>query len=173
MEILRSSNIEKNKNIPVIAVTARSDDDNEYLSEGFAGSIHKPFTMKQLMDVTRKIVGQKEATDQSPDFSVILSGEDNRQEMLRLFIAEARKDVDSIVTAISQNDLKTVQSILHKNLPLWETVHINYPLMQLRKLVTTATGSWTKRQITDIQEIIRSMKEIIDFAEHKLQEEKQ
>ena len=173
LEILRSSNIEKNKNIPVIAVTARSDDDNEYLSEGFAGSIHKPFTMKQLMDVTRKIVGQKEATDQSPDFSVILSGEDNRQEMLRLFIAEARKDVDSIVTAISQNDLKTVQSILHKNLPLWETVHINYPLMQLRKLVTTATGSWTKRQITDIQEIIRSMKEIIDFAEHKLQEEKQ
>ena len=173
LEILRSSNIEKNKNIPVIAVTARSDDDNEYLSEGFAGSIHKPFTMKQLMDVTRKIVGYKEATDQSPDFSVILSGEDNRQEMLRLFIAEARKDVDSIVTAISQNDLKTVQSILHKNLPLWETVHINYPLMQLRKLVTTATGSWTKRQITDIQEIIRSMKEIIDFAEHKLQEEKQ
>ena len=45
--------------------------------------------------------------------------------------------------------------------------------MQLRKLVTTATGSWTKRQITDIQEIIRPMKEIIDFAEHKLQEEKQ
>ena len=72
LEILRSSNIEKN--IPVIAVTARSDDDNEYLSEGFAGSIHKPFTMKQLMDVTRKIVGQKEATDQSPDFSVILYG---------------------------------------------------------------------------------------------------
>lgn len=173
LEMLRSSNIEKIKNIPVIAVTACPDDDNEYLSKGFAGSIHKPFTMEQLMDIIGKVVVQKGETDWKPDFSVILSGEDNRQEMLRLFIEEMREDMVSIVTAIDQNDLKAVQSILHKNLPLWETVHINYPLIQLRKLVTTTTESWTKRQITDIQEIIRSMKEIIDFAEHKLQEERQ
>lgn len=171
LEILRSSNIEKNKNIPIIAVTARPDDDNEYISRGFAGSIHKPFTIEQLMNITGETVYQKEVTDQFPDFSVILSGEDNRQEMLRLFIEETRKDIVSIVAAIDQNDLKTVHSILHKNLPLWETVHINYPLVQLKKLVTTATDSWTKAQITDIQEITRSMKELIDFAEHKLQEE--
>lgn len=171
LEMLRSSNIEKNKNIPVIAVTARPDDDNEYLFRGFAGSIHKPFTIEQLMDVTGKTVSSKEATDHQPDFSVILSGENNWQEMLHLFIEETRKDMVSIVAAIDQNDLKTVHSILHKNLPLWETVHINYPLVQLKKLVTTATDSWTKAQITAIQEITRSMKELIDFAEHKLQEE--
>lgn len=171
LEMLRSSNIEKTKNIPVIAVTARPDDDNEYLSRGFAGSIHKPFTIEQLMEIIGKTVSQKEATDQLPNFSVILSGEDNRKEMLRLFIEETRKDMVSIITAIGQNDLKAVRSILHKNLPLWETVHINYPLVQLKKLVTMATDSWTKEQITDIQEIIRSVKELIDFAEHKLQEE--
>uniref|UniRef100_UPI00359C9D07 ATP-binding response regulator n=1 Tax=Bacteroides ovatus TaxID=28116 RepID=UPI00359C9D07 len=171
LEILRSSNIEKNKNIPIIAVTARPDDDNEYLSRGFAGSIHKPFTIEQLMNIAGKTVCQKEVTDQLPDFSVILSGEDNRQEMLRLFIEETRKDIVSIVAAIDQNDLKTVHSILHKNLPLWETVHINYPLVRLKKMVTTATDSWTKEQIADIQEIIRSVKELIEIAEHKLQEE--
>ena len=171
LEMLRSSNIEKNKNIPIIAVTARPDDDNEYLSRGFAGSIHKPFTIEQLMNITGKTVCQKEVTDQFPDFSVILSGEDNRQEMLRLFIEETRKDIVSIVAAIDQNDLKTVHSILHKNLPLWETVHINYPLVRLKKMVTTGTDSWTKEQIADIQEIIRSVKELIEIAKHKLQEE--
>lgn len=171
LEMLRSSNIEKIKNIPIIAVTARPDDDNEYLSRGFAGSIHKPFTTEQLMDIVGKIVSQKKIAGQIPDFTIILSGEDNQQEMLRLFIEETRKDMVSIAAAIDQNDLKTVHSILHKNLPLWETVHMNYPLVQLKKLVTTTTDSWTKEQITDIREIIRSMKELIDFAEHKLQEE--
>ncbi len=171
LEILRSSNIEKTKGIPVIAVTARPDDDNEYLAKGFSGSIHKPFTMEKLMDVAGKVAGQKAATTWAPDFSVILRGENDRSEMLRLFIEETRKDMVSIVTAIGQNDLKAVRSILHKNLPLWETVHINYPLVQLKKLVTTNADSWTKEQITDIQEIIRSVKELIDFAEHKLQEE--
>ena len=152
-------------------MTARPDDDNEYLSRGFAGSIHKPFTIEQLMDVTGKQSPQRKQQITNLIFSVILSGENNWQEMLHLFIEETRKDMVSIVAAIDQNDLKTVHSILHKNLPLWETVHMNYPLVQLKKLVTTATDSWTKVQITDIREITRSMKELIDFAEHKLQEE--
>lgn len=171
LEMIHSSNIEKNKNIPVVAVTARPDDDNEYLSRGFAGSIHKPFTIEQLMDIIGKTVSLKEATGQLPDFSVILSGEDDQKEMLGLFIEQTRKDMVSIAAAIDQNDLKTVHFVLHKNLPLWETVHINYPLVQLKKLVNTATYSWTKEQITSIQEIIRSVKKLIDFAEHKLQEE--
>lgn len=171
LEMLRSSNIEKNRNIPVIAVTARPDDDNEYLSKGFAGSIHKPFTMEQLMDVTGEIAGRKEATSRIPDFSVILSGEDDCREMLCLFIGETRKDMASMVAAIDRNDLKTARSILHKNLPLWETVHINYPLEQLKELVTTDSDSWTKEQILEMQKIIRSIKELIDFAENKIREE--
>lgn len=171
LEMLRSSNIEKNRNIPVIAVTARSDDDNEYLSRGFSGSIHKPFTMEQLMDVTGEIAGNKEATGQIPDFSVILSGEDDWHEMLRLFIGETRKDMASMVAATDRNDLKTVRSVLHKNLPLWETVCINYPLERLKELVRIDSNSWTKEQILEIREIIRSVKELIDFAEYKIREE--
>ena len=41
LELLRASNMENAKTIPVIAVTARVDDDNEYLSGGFSGCIHK------------------------------------------------------------------------------------------------------------------------------------
>ena len=50
LELLRASNMENAKTIPVIAVTARVDDDNEYLSGGFSGCIHKPFSMEELIN---------------------------------------------------------------------------------------------------------------------------
>ena len=172
LEMLRCSNIEKAKCIPVIAVTARPDDDNEYLSKGFAASIHKPFTMEQLMEITCKTIGPKESKSLEPDFSVILSGEDDEREMLRLFIEETRKDLASIHAAMEQNDLKTIHSILHKNLPLWETVRLNYPIMKIKELVIAKTEQWTEKQVEEIHAIIRSVEALIDFAEHKLQENK-
>lgn len=171
LEMLRSSNMGKAKSIPVIAVTARPDDDNEYLSKGFSGSIHKPFTSEQLMEITRKTVGQKEAKSPEPDFSVILSGEDDEREMLRLFIEETRRDLKTLVAAIERSDLKTIHSVLHKNLPLWETVRLNYPIGKIRELVVSGTGRWTREQVQEIQEIIPTVEGLINFAEHKLQEE--
>ena len=76
-----------------------------------------------------------------------------------------------MVAATDRNDLKTVRSVLHKNLPLWETVCINYPLERLKELVRIDSNSWTKEQILEIREIIRSVKELIDFAEYKIREE--
>lgn len=171
LEMLRSSNMGKAKSIPVIAVTARPEDDNEYLSKGFSGSIHKPFTSEQLMEVTRKTVGQKESKSPEPDFSVILSGEDDEREMLRLFIEETRRDLKTLVAAIERSDLKTIHSVLHKNLPLWETVRLNYPTGKIRELVVAGVNRWTREQIQKIQEIIPSVEGLINFAEHKLQEE--
>ncbi len=172
LEMLRSSNIEKAKCIPVIAVTARPDDDNEYLSKGFVACIHKPFSMEQLMEITCKAIGPNESKSQKPDFSVILSGEDDKREMLRLFIEETRKDLASIHAAMEQNDLKTIHSILHKNLPLWETVRLNYPIMKIKELVIAETEQWTEKQVEEIHAIIRSVEALINFAEHKLQENK-
>lgn len=171
LEMLRSSNMGKAKSIPVIAVTARPDDDNEYLSKGFSGSIHKPFTSEQLIEVTRKTVGQKESKSPEPDFSVILSGEDDEREMLRLFIEETRRDLKTLVAAIERSDLKTIHSVLHKNLPLWETVRLNYPIGKIRELVVAGMDRWTREQVQEILEIIPSVEGLINFAEHKLQEE--
>ena len=63
LELLRASNMENAKTIPVIAVTARVDDDNEYLSGGFSGCIHKPFSMEELVfrveAILRRVRGKK------------------------------------------------------------------------------------------------------------------
>ena len=50
VKLLRASNIPQARNIPVIAVTARSEMDEKALHEhGFAGCLHKPFTVKELL----------------------------------------------------------------------------------------------------------------------------
>ena len=50
VKLLRASNIPQAKTIPVIAVTARSEMDKDALCEhGFAGCLHKPFTVKELL----------------------------------------------------------------------------------------------------------------------------
>ena len=50
LNLLRASNIPQAKTIPVVAVTARSDmKREEFLQHGFAGSLHKPFTVNELL----------------------------------------------------------------------------------------------------------------------------
>lgn len=122
LELLHGSNIEAARTVPVVAVTARADDESTYTSCGFAGCIHKPFTMEGLMDAVMRITGQKEEQEWKPDFSLILSGEDNREEMLALFITESPKDLQALSHALEKQDKEAASSILHKNLPLWETV---------------------------------------------------
>lgn len=52
VKLLRASNIPQARTIPIIAVTARSEMDEEALQEhGFAGCLHKPFTIKELLSV--------------------------------------------------------------------------------------------------------------------------
>ena len=170
LELLRASNMENAKTIPVIAVTARVDDDNEYLSGGFSGCIHKPFSMEELINAVAQVIGEKDKKEYEPDFSLILSGEDNRQEMLGLFIEESRKDLAALTAALDRQDKEVAASILHKNLPLWETVRLDFPLSHLRELVTEPAAEWTEEQYMEIRDIIRAVEKLIAYAE-KIREE--
>lgn len=52
LKLLRASNIPQAHEIPIIAVTARSEmDDQSLQAHGFAGCLHKPFTAKELLAV--------------------------------------------------------------------------------------------------------------------------
>ena len=165
LELLRTSNMENAKIMPVIAVTARVDDDSEFLSGGFSGCIHKPFSMEELIDTVAQVTEEKKPKEHEPDFSLILSGEDNREEMLGLFVEESRKDLTALTDALNRQDKATAASILHKNLPLWETVRLDFPLSHLRELVTNPAAEWTDRQSVEIREVIRAVEKLIEYAE--------
>ncbi len=166
LELLRSSNMERAGTIPVIAVTADMDPEEEYLSQGFAGCIRKPFRMNELLETVSRIVRENRRTAWQPDFSLILTGEDNKGEMLGIFIRESRKDLDRLHGALERDDRQTVREILHKNLPLWTSVRLDYPIEELQAIVLSEPELWTEEQIRCIYKVGEAAGKLIACAEN-------
>lgn len=165
LELLRRSNIPQAKAIPVIALTARMDDEREYLSHGFAGCIRKPFTVETLLEGMEKVLTPgKEETGRQPDFSLILQGEDKPEEMLGIFISESRKELSRLHAALERGDRKAVHDILHKNLPLWESLRLDYPLETLRRTATADPALWTETDMERIREIEKAAGRLLRHA---------
>lgn len=171
LELLRASNMENARTIPVMAMTARVDDDSEYLSGGFSGCIHKPFSTGELIKAVAEVAGEESPREHEPDFSLILAGEDNKKEMLGLFIEESRKGLAVLTDALDRQDKAAAASVLHKNLPLWETLRLDFPLSRLRELVTDSATEWTEGRFMEIREIIRAVEKLTAYAE-KIREER-
>ncbi|MFG6409504.1 MAG: response regulator, partial [Bacteroides acidifaciens] len=106
VKLLRASNIPQAKTIPVIAVTARSEMDKDALCEhGFAGCLHKPFTVKELLMTVNE--GQLSADEvhitedminTGINFSALTaySGDDPEAaySIIQTFVEETKKNVE-------------------------------------------------------------------------------
>lgn len=117
LRLLRASNIGQARSIPVIAVTARSDMRREdFLKHGFAGSLHKPFTVGELLE-------QLGATPSAVDFSALtaFSADDPEaaQSILRSFVAETRLNARRLQESLEAEDADGVAAMAHKMLPLF------------------------------------------------------
>lgn len=166
LALLRSSNMEKARTIPVIAMTADVDPEDMYLSGGFAGCIRKPFRMDDLMETVARIAGKSVQLTWQPDFSLILSDEDDREGMLGVFISESRKDLDRLHEALRKDDRQAIREILHKNLPLWISVRLDYPVEEVQGIILSEPEFWTEKQMSSIHTIEIAAGKLITYAEH-------
>lgn len=166
LELLRSSNIEQANTIPVVAMTAGMDDGQEYLSRGFSGYIRKPFLTEDLVRGILKSIGSCRKRAWTPDFSLLLTDEDNREEMLEIFLSESRKELSRLQDALHEGDRHCIHGLLHKNLPLWETVHLDYPVETLRDLIVAGPGNWQEKEMMEIHKIKRAAEKLADHAEN-------
>lgn len=166
LTLLRSSNMEKARAIPVIAITADMDPEDVYLSKGFAASIRKPFRMDDLMGTVARIAGKGARPAWQPDFSLILSDEDDREGMLEVFISESRKDLARLYEASEKDDRQTIREILHKNFPLWISVRLDYPVKELQNIIQAEPESWTEAQMDCIHGIEVAAGKLITYAEN-------
>lgn len=165
LELLRSSNIPQARSILVVALTAHVNKEEEYLSRGFAGRIRKPFTIESLSEGVARTIGIPGNRAWNPDFSLILSGEENRREMLDEFARESRKDLRVLSQALESGDRRTAREVLHKNLPLWESVRLDYPLEELRRITTSDPEGWTEKELEQIRDIAEAADRLAAFAE--------
>ena len=116
VKLLRASNIPQARNIPVIAVTARSEMDEKALHEhGFAGCLHKPFTVKELLLTLNE--GQMAADEAHITHDMQLTADALPEENPSTEIDSKRESAHpsfnfSALTAFSEDDPEAARSII-------------------------------------------------------------
>ena len=156
LELLRTSNIPRAWEIPVIAITARSDKKGKYLTAGFADCLYKPFSEEELLAAVSQM-------DRS-DFAAIMEGEENVEEMLDLFIEDTMDELAGIRDAFSTGDYKKLGSIIHKAAPLWEMIRINIPQSELREMASMPSEKWGGLSDERIEELIKAVEHAVEKA---------
>ena len=156
LELLRTSNIPRAWEIPVIAITARSDKKGEYLTAGFADCLYKPFSEEELLAAVSQM--------DRPDFAAIMEGEGNVEEMLDLFIKDTMDELAGIRDAFSTGDYKKLGSIIHKAAPLWEMIRINIPQSELREMASMPSEKWGGLSDERIEELIKAVEYAVKKA---------
>ena len=131
LKLLRASNIPQAQTIPIIAVTARSDmKREEFTSCGFAGCLHKPFTVQELLCETN--ISGAEApvagtcvSGSSPeyDFSALTAFADNdpvaAKSIMESFVSETRLNAARLQKAVDARDMDELVAVSHKMIPVF------------------------------------------------------
>ena len=187
LELLRASNIPQARTIPVIAVTARSDmKPEEFKAHGFAGCLHKPFTVNELLQelniegigTSQELIPQSgELSDSaiassSPncpyDFSALtaFSGDDSKaaKSILESFVSETRLNIERLQKAVDTADTDELAAVSHKMIPLFTLIGATELVEQLKILETSRGIPFTEEQekralrsLVLIEDIIQSM----------------
>ena len=152
LQLLRASNIPQARTIPVIAVTARSDmQPEEFVTHGFSGCLHKPFTVSELKEVLAGVgvavqLAQALPEEQTvvllsadaPDFSALtaFSGDDAEaaRSIVESFVEETRENLRRIREALEKDDVERLSAVAHKMLPLFTLIGAKRVVALLRRL---------------------------------------
>ncbi len=138
LRLLRTSDIPQARSIPVVAVSARMDMDLPQLLEaGFAGCLHKPFTVDELVRLVTTIEQRGTQTFESSkppvfgeidlpgvlDFSALTAFGGDDQEaiasILESFVSETRINANRLRKALEIREVDQIASMAHKMLPLF------------------------------------------------------
>lgn len=165
LQKLRSLDVPQAKNIPVIAITARSDmDETDFCTQGFAGCLHKPFNQTELLKIFKTHMqedwkGNTVQTDSKPsdtectyNFSPLtaFSGDDPAaaHEILETFIGESTKNYERMKQALSNKDMADLCNVAHKMLP-------TFTMIEARKAIPALQWLEFHRGNTDISDEAR------------------
>lgn len=171
LKLLRASNIFQAQTIPVIAVTARSDmKPEEFTAHGFAGCLHKPFTVAELFrELNVEGIGQAPApqSEEMPyNFSALTAFSDDDPEaaksILESFVSETRLNAERLQKAVETADMDEVATVSHKMIPLFTLIGATELVEELKILESLRSTPFTAEQerrvlhsLTLIGDIIR------------------
>ena len=140
LALLRNSSIGNSRTIPVVAMTARGDNQKEdYLKAGFADCIYKPFLLPDLLNLLSTIRECREDENQKVDFNTMLAEVNDKAELLGSFIEQSKQDADELASSMNGNDRKRLREIAHRMQPMWDLLQMGNTLSDYRTLLKDTT----------------------------------
>lgn len=170
LELLRTSNVNNSKTIPVIVATASgSCTKEELLKKGFSDCIFKPFSKQDLLEIADRNIADKEENDDEPDFAVILAYGDE-VEMLDKVISVTEQDMQNFKNAAERKDLKELDELIHHLRSSWVILNMDKSLWELHKLLKN-TASYGEEELQNaIDTVLETGETIIRCANEKKKE---
>lgn len=128
VERIRNAKFSRAKEIPVVALSARSDVSmGTYKEAGFTTFLPKPFTSQQLLSVIANLTGLLENKNidnlnvKKASFNALIDFAEEDQKAARLilntFVDENADTIFKMRTALNSNDWQTIKELAHKLLP--------------------------------------------------------
>ena len=162
LELLRKSRIGNSKEIPVVAMTARSESEREdLLNAGFDGCIFKPFSMNELLRVTASVIKGREPGSET-DFSMMLANVSDKRKILRTMIESCEKDIVALKLAMTAENRESMRTIAHRMFPMWEMLSMDEILLAYRNVL--------KDSDSDTQSVLNHTNHIITHIEHLIED---
>lgn len=180
VKLLRASNIPQAKTIPVIAVTARSEMDKAALHEhGFAGCLHKPFTVKELLMTVNE--GQLSADEAhitedmataGINFSALTAYSEDDPEaassIIQTFIEETGKNIERMQQALNDKEVDGIAAMAHKLLPLFTMIGADETITSLKWLEACRGEKFSEKIEETTLNILEAVRKVISEAERYL-----
>ena len=133
LALLRKSNIGNSHTIPIIAMTARGEGEKDtFIESGFTNCIHKPFSMRELLEMVSSVVSCDVDKSNAPDFTAFTADVLDKRELLRTFIIQSKQNMADLQSAIKTGDIEKLHDIAHEIKPSLELLRADAPLVKLR-----------------------------------------
>ena len=127
--------------LPVVAVSARSDDESAYVERGFAAVLRKPFARAELVAVLRRVVpeaGVAPEEDAVRGFEALTAfardDAEAAREIIRTFVAENEAHAETLRRAALAGDAVALRAIAHKMVPIYTLLGEEELAAALRRL---------------------------------------
>lgn len=168
--------------LPVVAVTARDVDEDDYRESGFSGVLTKPFKEGELAAVLSRFLsedvhgtteGEANSNDNREargiDALTVFAGDDKEacREILESFVTQTEQNLQGLAKAVADGDRQTQRALCHKMLPLFTMVGDTELAAQLRRHEGDAAEPVSADDMAFIE---KRVSDIIDQAKNALNE---
>lgn len=190
LEKIRELPADRAKTIPVVAITARADmNEDDFINKGFSGMLQKPFSQNDINNIIAKNVVnyigptndnaykaiEKEETREyifnfTPLIAFSMDDKEAEKEIISTFISETEKNIEKIWTAINNKDMGSLCNTAHKMLPTFSMIEASeiIPLLQWlegkrnTEEYLTEADEYARKIISTANDVIKEARKIVD-----------